>query len=79
MVLIYLYIFEPILPGKGWLKGSLFSLFPWMINGLIVLPLLGQGILGIHQLSIAGIIYFFIANWIFGLVLGVVYERLLKK
>lgn len=75
MVLIYLYIFEPLLAGRGWLKGSLFSLFPWMINGLIVLPLLRQGILGIHQLSTAGIIYFFIANWLFGWLLGVAYER----
>lgn len=78
MVLIYLYVFEPVLPGKGWLKGSLFSLLPWMINGLIVLPLLGQGILGIHQLSMTGII-FFIANWLFGWVLGMVYERAIKK
>jgi len=79
MVLIYLYIFEPVLPGKGWLKGSLFSLFPWLINGLIVLPLLGQGMLGIHQLSNAGITYFFIANLLFGWVLGLLYERAIKK
>ena len=79
MVLIYLYIFEPVLPGKGWLKGSLFSLFPWLINGLIVLPLLSQGMLGIHQLSMAGIIYFFIVNWLFGWILGVVYEVLSRN
>ena len=79
MVLIYLHIFEPILPGKGWLKGSLFSLFPWIINGLIVLPILGQGILGIHQLSAAGIAYFFIANWMFGWILGILYEKAQNK
>jgi hypothetical protein len=75
MVLMYAYFFEPLLPGKGWVKGSLFSLVPWLINGCIVLPLLGQGIMGVHQLSAGGMIYFFIANWIFGWVLGVVYEK----
>lgn len=79
MVFIYAFIFEPILPGKGWLKGSLFSLFPWLINGLIVLPILGQGILGIYQLSTAGIIYFFIANWMFGWVLGILLEKAQNK
>ncbi len=75
MVLMYAYLFEPLLPGKGWVKGSLFSLVPWLINGCIVLPLLGQGIMGVHQLSASGMIYFFFANLIFGLVLGVVYEK----
>lgn len=79
MVLLYVYVFEPLLPGKGWLKGSIFSLLPWIINAFLVLPLLGQGIIGIYQLSTAGIIYFFIANWIFGLVLGLVYERRIKR
>lgn len=49
MVLLYVYIFEPLLPGKGWQKGSLFSLLPWLINGFIVLPLLGQGIAGFQR------------------------------
>ncbi len=79
MVILYVYIFQPLLPGKGWQKGSLFSLLPWMINGFIVLPLLGQGLIGIHQLPVTGIIYFFVANWIFGITLGVLYERFTKR
>ena len=78
MVLLYVYILEPLLPGKGWQKGSLFSLLPWLINGFIVLPLLGQGIVGLQALPVSGIIYFFIANWIFGITLGVLYERFTK-
>lgn len=78
MVLIYLYVFEKMLPGKGWVKGSLFSLVPWIINGCIVLPLLGQGFAGIQALPLSGIIYFFITNLIFGLTLGVLYERFTK-
>ena len=78
MVVLYVYILEPLLPGKGWQKGSLFSLLPWLINAFIVLPLLGQGIAGLHALPLSGIIYFFIANWIFGITLGVLYERFTK-
>ncbi len=78
MVGLYVLAFEPLLPGKGWVKGSLFSLLPWAINGFIVLPLLGQGVLGARTLTAAGIVYFFVANWIFGLLVGWVYERLGK-
>jgi hypothetical protein len=75
MVLLYAYLLKPLLPGKGWIKGSLFSLFPWFINGFIVLPLLGQGLLGYQALSISGILYFFIANWAFGLLVGILDEK----
>ena len=75
MVLLYAYLIEPILPGNGLTKGTLFSLLPWLINGLIVLPLLGQGPLGVRRLPASGIAYFFLANWSFGAVLGVLYHR----
>jgi hypothetical protein len=70
MALMYVYWFSPLLKLAGWIKGSLFSLLPWAINSFIVLPLLGQGWLGNNQLPSAGIIYFFVTNWIFGLILG---------
>ncbi len=79
MVGLYVLFFEPLLPGKGWVKGSLFSLLPWAINGFIVLPLLGQGALGARTLTAAGIVYFFVANWLFGLLVGWGYERLGNK
>ena len=79
MVVLYVYILEPLLPGKGWQKGSLFSLLPWILNGFIILPLLGQGFIGIRQLPVTGIIYFFMANWIFGMILGKLYEIFQKK
>lgn len=75
MVFLYVFFIAPILPGSGLLKGSLFSLLPWVINGFLVLPLLGQGVLGIYQLSATGILYFFIANWLFGALLGLLYEN----
>lgn len=79
MVFLYVFLFQPLLPGKGWLKGSVFSLLPWLINSTIVLPLLGQGWLGMHQLPVSGIVYFFVANWLFGASLGFFYEKLFGR
>ena len=75
MASLYVLV-ESRLPGRGLAKGSLFSLLPWLINGLIVLPALGQGAFGYRTLSPSGIAYFFLANWAFGAVLGVIFERL---
>ena len=58
MVGLYVLVFEPLLPGKEWVKGSLFSLLPRAVNGFIVLPLLGRGMLGARTLTAAGLVYF---------------------
>ncbi len=76
MVLLYCLLLERLLPGRGLAKGSVFSLLPWLINGLVVLPLLGQGAFGHEKLPISGMVYFFVANWSFGAVLGMLYEKL---
>lgn len=76
MVFIYALLFDPIFQLKGWLKGSLFALFPWMINGIIILPLLGSGMFGTTHLNMAGITYFFGANILFGIILGSIYDCL---
>ncbi|QEM11717.1 hypothetical protein [Mucilaginibacter rubeus] len=66
MVFVYHLTLEKSTIRVFW-KGVVFSCFPWLVNGLIVLPLLHQGVLGIGQLSVSGIIYFFFANLAFGL------------
>ncbi|MCA1585980.1 MAG: hypothetical protein LC791_14815 [Acidobacteria bacterium] len=75
MVVLYSTVFERLLPGRGLIKGSLFSLLPWFVNGLVVLPVLGQGVFGYQRLPLSGMAYFFVANWSFGGVLGVLYEK----
>lgn len=75
MVRLYVRVLEPRLPGNGLAKGSLFSLLPWLINGLLVLPMLGQGVLGWQVLSAAGMTYFFAANGLFGGILGIIYQH----
>lgn len=79
MVLLYTLIFRPRTSERrfigGLVKGSIFSLLPWLIHCLFVLPQLGQKPFGIHRLTKLGIAYFFIANWTFGAVLGILYEQ----
>lgn len=79
MVYMYVFFFESITGLKGWLKGSMFSLVPWLINGFLILPLLGSGPLGIKMLSATGIAYFFVANWLFGLWLGALYDQFKRR
>ena len=79
MTLLYMYLLEPVLPPKALLSGTLFSFFPWLINGLIVLPMLGQGVFGIHKLPLSGMIYFFIANWLFAVLFVYLYKRFRRK
>ena len=75
MVWLFVAVLHTRLPGNGLVKGSLFSLLPWLINGLLVLPALGQGVFGWRVLSPSGIAYFAGANWLFGAVLGILYEK----
>lgn len=75
MVWLFVAVLHARLPGSGLVKGSLFSLLPWLINGLLVLPALGQGVIGWRVLPPSGIPYFAVANWLFGAVLGILYEK----
>ena len=38
---------EPALSGPGWRRGALFSLLPWLVSVLVVLPLGGGGLFGL--------------------------------
>jgi hypothetical protein len=79
MVIIYAVFFNKMVLAPGWIKGGLFSIFPWLINGLVVLPLLKQGIFGYIALTPAGMIWFFIANLGFGLILGWLYDLIFQR
>lgn len=74
MILLYFYVFSPRLPGPRWWRATLFSLFPWLVNSAIVLPLLGEGFAGLRVLSWSGALYFFFANWLFVMVSDVSYQ-----
>lgn len=74
MVLLYTFALEPVLPGNGLVKGALFSFLPWLVAGLVVMPLLGEGAFGLRELPVIGAAYFFAANLSFSLVLGMLFE-----
>jgi hypothetical protein len=66
MVILYRLLLKGRLSNNVFTEGFLFSLFPWIINSFIVLPLLDQGIFGYQTIPFSGILYFFIANSLFG-------------
>lgn len=65
MVIAY-FVFLDKRMIRLWVKGALLSLFPWLVNEIIVLPLIGQGVLGSSILPVNGIVYFLMANILFG-------------
>lgn len=78
MVFLYVFALEPVLPGSGLVKGTLFSFLPWLIAGLVALPLLvKRGLRSPGAIGRRGSILF-AANLSFAVVLGVLYERFRK-
>ncbi len=75
MAVLYAYAIEPVLSGVGWRKGAIFSLLPWLINSIVVMPLLGKGFAASYALTLGGVTYFFFGNAIYGICLGVLYEK----
>ncbi len=75
MSILYVYVIEKYLAGSGIFKGAVFSLLPWLFNSIIVLPLLGKGFAAANALTLLGMTYFFIANGIYGILLGCLYEK----
>ena len=52
MALFYAYVLEPILPGKPLVKGLIDALIAWLLNALVVLPAIGEGIAGSRYLGL---------------------------
>jgi hypothetical protein len=75
MSIFYVYCFEKLLSWPGWRKGAIFSLIPWIINSAVVMPLLGKGFAASSAITPVGMIYFFIANASYGILLGYFYEK----
>ncbi|KEQ18830.1 hypothetical protein [Endozoicomonas numazuensis] len=76
---LYVYSVEKYLAGSGIKKGAVFALLSWLINSILVLPLLGKGFAGSEVLDSVGLIYFFVANGVYGVLLGFLYEKLSDK
>lgn len=44
---IYGWLFVGRLPGRGWQRGMLFSVVPWLLSLVVFFPLVGAGFLGL--------------------------------
>jgi hypothetical protein len=64
-ILFYFYVFDRYMPGPRWLRATAFASLFWLVNAGFVLPQLGQGFAGDRVVSLSGMLYFFVANWIF--------------
>lgn len=77
--LIYGRLVEPMLGGRGWRKGVVFSLLPGVLSVVAVLPVLGGGFLGLDlgagPLPILGNL---VLHLVYGAVLGSVYAIALE-
>lgn len=75
--LVYALAVEPRLLGPGWRRGAVFSLIPWLISILVLLPLAGGGVLGMElgagPLPILGNL---VLHLVFGITLGALYGPL---
>jgi uncharacterized protein DUF6789 len=68
--LIYAAIFAARLPGPSGVRGALFSLLPWLMAQLIVMPMMGTGLFSGSLLAAGGSLMGHLA---YGFVLGLVY------
>jgi hypothetical protein len=76
MALLYAFVLEPWMRVPSWLRGVLFATAVWLINALIVLPAIGEGIAGSRDLTLAGMAWFSGAHTLFFLVLAILFARL---
>ena len=76
MAVIYAVILEPFLNGSAVKKGLLYALLLWLLNAVVILPYLGEGFAGSHQLTLAGMLYFAVAHTVFFVALSLIYARL---
>ena len=76
MIVFYFYVFGRCVHGPWMLRSTLFALIIWLINSGIVYPMLGEGFAGRKMIPATGILYFFIANWLFVAISALVYRSL---
>ena len=79
MALAYAIPLEPALPGRWLWKGLAAALLFWLVNALVVLPLLGEGVAGLRTLTAGGLLCYAVAHSIFFLVLAWLYDALCRR
>ncbi len=75
MALCYAYALEPVLPGKPLTKGLIYAALVWLVNAVVVLPCIGEGIAGSLGLGLSGMIGFAVIHTVFFVLLALLYAR----
>ena len=76
MALAYALLLEPLVPGRAWMKGALYAVLVWLLNTLVLLPGIGEGIAGRRTLPLAGMTYYAMAHTVFFVLTALLYARL---
>jgi hypothetical protein len=79
MAIFYAYVMESALIGRPWLKGLIYAASVWIVNAIIVLPLIGESFAGSRHLGASGVIGFALAHTVFFVLLAVLYEPTRKR
>ena len=70
LALGYAAVFSARLPGPAPIRGAIFSLVPWLMAQLLVMPMMGLGFFSGSALAAGGSL---MGHLLFGAVLGLVY------
>lgn len=70
LALGYAALFARRLPGPGFVRGAVYSLLPWLLAQLVVMPMMGAGLFSGSFLAAAGSL---MGHLVYGAVLGAIY------
>jgi hypothetical protein len=63
---------DPFLPGQHWFRGATFATGAWLLTMIVLMPMAGAGLFGLH-LGVRALIATLVLHWIYGAVLGGIY------
>lgn len=66
----YAAVFAGRLPGPAVVRGALFSLLPWLMAQVVVMPMMGMGLFSGSMIAAGGSL---MGHLVYGIVLGLVY------
>jgi len=70
LALSYALLFATRIPGAPAVRGAIFSLLPWLMAQLVVMPLMGMGLFSGSMLAAGGSL---MGHLVFGVVVGQIY------
>lgn len=73
--ILFALLFERIPGSSAPTKGLVFATAAWLVMMVVVMPIAGAGLFGLH-LGIGAPVATLVLHWVFGVVLGAVYGKL---